>query len=210
MDYNNLTVSVFAVAEIITADNGATAKVVTNSGTVLNISDLTGNWEAAKSITGGTSGAKADVIKITFGDWYQFVNGLASYTDYLGFTTGYEGIKPALIYWAYARYVERGQEIPTATGLVTKTTPYSEPLSARAIADKAAQAREAALAYWSNAEKFLYDKYIKTPAAWQLYAKTLYLKRRPGGGIKMSKVSRYDRENSLKNKTNCPDNGYGV
>ena len=47
LDYNNLTVSVFAVAEIITADNGATAKVVTNSGTVLNISDLTGNWEAA-------------------------------------------------------------------------------------------------------------------------------------------------------------------
>jgi hypothetical protein len=97
-----------------------------------------------------------------------------SLTDYGGLFNGstytiqnktykHKGLKPVLLYFTYARYRMNAQEEETATGLVTKNNPYSEPASEKAIARRVDQARSAAFAYMEPVRKFLNDNYLDYP-----------------------------------------------
>lgn len=79
MDYNNL-VGTFDVGEVITgATSGATATIVDDDGTTLNLSDIDGVFQSGESFEGETSGATADVDgapvytiftkQVKVGDW---------------------------------------------------------------------------------------------------------------------------------------------
>lgn len=74
-----------------------------------------------------------------------------------GHTYKHQGIKLALCYYAYARYRMNANEEETATGIVTKNNPYSEPASEKTIARRVDQARSAAFAYMEPVIKFLND-----------------------------------------------------
>ena len=80
-----------------------------------------------------------------------------------GKTFKHEGLKPALIYFTYARYRMNANEEETAGGLVTKNNPYSEPASEKTIARRVDQARSAAFAYMEPVIKFLNDKHLDYP-----------------------------------------------
>jgi hypothetical protein len=90
---------------------------------------------------------------------------LATYSDLFngseytlnGRTYKHQGLKPALIYFTYARYRMNANEEETATGLVIKNNPYSEPASEKSIARRVDQARSAAFAYMEPVIKFLND-----------------------------------------------------
>lgn len=74
-----------------------------------------------------------------------------------GVTYKHQGLKPALCYFTYARYRMNANEEETASGLVTKNNPYSEPASEKSISRRVDQARSAAFAYMEPVIKFLND-----------------------------------------------------
>jgi hypothetical protein len=80
-----------------------------------------------------------------------------------GHSYKHQGLKLALVYFAYARYRMNANEEETATGLVNKTTPYSEPASEKAISRRVDQARSAAFAYMEPVIKYLNDKSSEFP-----------------------------------------------
>jgi hypothetical protein len=102
-------------------------------------------------------------------DYDELFNG-SEYTVN-NITYKHEGLKPALIYFTYARYRMNANEEETATGLVTKNNPYSEPASEKAITRRVDQARSAAFAYMEPVIKFLNDKYLDYPL-WTKECKT--------------------------------------
>jgi hypothetical protein len=101
--------------------------------------DLVTDFEASPSLS-------------VYGDLF---NGSEYTVD--GITYKHLGLKPVLIYFTYARYRMNAQEEETATGLVVKNNPYSEPASEKSVARRVDQARSAAFAYMVPVIKFLND-----------------------------------------------------
>lgn len=76
---------------------------------------------------------------------------------YICGTTKYEnpGIKPMLVYYAYARIVQKGSTNSTAFGFVEKVNEDSKPISERTIVRLVEQAMSGAKAYENRVRLFL-------------------------------------------------------
>lgn len=209
VDFSNYFGSGLNPNDKIINNLGGTATVLTNNGTTLTLSEVHGDWVLASTINVVNDTYKADISNIILGAYYKLVNGDV-YTDYLGYYYQFEGLKSALAYWSFARFLERGNDYSTATGFVVKLTPESQPLSREEVSDKITQAKSGAISYWNEVEKYLYDMYVLNQNLFPLYAKTLYLKHKKKGGIRLSKVSKFDRESEIKikNRGEVDGNGY--
>lgn len=115
---------------------------------------------------------------------------LATYEDLFNgseYTIGgvkhqHNGIKAALIYFAYARYIPGGQVNSTPFGLVQKLNQTdSQPVSDKIIARLVQQARSGAESYWSRTHKFLLDNINSYP----LYR---YPRKPKSGGMRFISV----------------------
>lgn len=91
-----------------------------------------------------------------FGIYKDLVNGCTY--EYSGRTYQHDGLKKALIYYAYARIIPTLEENATATGFVQKTNEFSNPLSEKRIASKVGQAVSGAQVYQARAIDYLNRK----------------------------------------------------
>lgn len=79
----------------------------------------------------------------------------AEYTDRHGNTLYFDGIKPALVYWTFARFIEADSVRYTATGPVIKHHDQADNLSSGEIAKLVAQQRSVANAHANDIVQFL-------------------------------------------------------
>lgn len=70
-------------------------------------------------------------------------------------TIRHEGLKPALIYLSYARYVLNSNVESTAFGTVNKITPESQHVDEKTISRLYNQAYAGAMDYWTDTKKYL-------------------------------------------------------
>ena len=73
-------------------------------------------------------------------------------------TIDYSGIKPALAWFAYARYLGDQDSYSTVNGIVQPISDHSQPLSEKAVTRKINQAREAAGHYIDEMHAYLCEK----------------------------------------------------
>lgn len=145
-------------------------------------------YDMLKELPNETSGGK----------YTDLLNGV-EYIDRLGHSILFLGIKPAIVYWTYARLIENQQLTITATGVNVKTNQYSDMASQTEISKRVTQARSGAYSYFQTAEKFLIDKNIES----RIYPLWLIgLNETKSGGIRMTTVDRFTRESTVKNNSN--------
>lgn len=111
--------------------------------------------------------------------YVTLLNG-ESYTNSCGDSVDYPGIKPALCWFAYVRYLEDHSTVSTARGVVLPTSEQSQPASDKAITRKIAQAREAASHYMDEVHTYLCEK----EATYTLYKGNSEVTRRGKVNIK--------------------------
>ena len=97
-----------------------------------------------------------------------------SYINGHGYEVAFFGLRMALKYWAYARYINKQQVNVTSQSVVTKTNPFSQPTESKAIAIEVQDSRSGAISYWSDAVKYLDNKSSDFP----LWKRTLSEPRR--------------------------------
>lgn len=128
----------------------------------------------------------------TVPDYVKLLTG-ETYTDPLGYSVDYLGIKIALVYWTIARITLRNQSTITSHSVVTKTSQYSEPISLKQIAFEVDANVSMAGSYWQDAKKYLNDNYTKFPN-WGTTKKI-----ESSGPVRISSIS------PLKKDNNCND-----
>lgn len=102
-----------------------------------------------------------DMIKNVSDQKYQeLLNGI-TYTDNATPSNEYHfiGIKTAIAYYAYARYILNGQVTATGFSVVRKTNEFSEPVEDKTLVRLSTQARMAADALMDDCRDFLDIKY---------------------------------------------------
>lgn len=192
--YTGLT-GAFQIGETVNVGAGKTAKVQANAAGILTLNTIIGLWESNKTITGQTSAATATSGNITFGKYYLLMNG-ESYVDPSGYQIDYQGLKPALIYWTFARFIENQQISITSHGVVEKTNDYSEQVSEKKIAYRITQARSGALNYFRLVEKYLCDKNTGI-TTYPLYTSYIPINKK-SGGAKISIVDRFSKGSTIE------------
>lgn len=85
--------------------------------------------------------------------WQNLFNG-CRYT-YNGKQYEHQGIKAVLVYHSVARYRSEANSIDTPHGIVTKQTPYSDPVSNATVTRLVQQARAGATAHQERVDCFL-------------------------------------------------------
>jgi hypothetical protein len=65
------------------------------------------------------------------------------------------GLRSVLVYWSYARYLNKANTNSTAFGMVTKTNPDSTPITDRTIDRLVSQANSGAKAYLNRVEFYI-------------------------------------------------------
>lgn len=88
------------------------------------------------------------------------------YEDGQGNDINYEGVKPMLIHYSYARYVQFANIKTTKSGFMNKENDYSEQISEKAKASMIAQAREMAKVYENGVFKYLVEKATDNYPLW--------------------------------------------
>jgi len=101
--------------------------------------------------------------------WDNLFNGVDYNEPSTGRLIKYEGIKPALIYFSYARYIGNANFTATAHNFVTKKDDWSEPVSEKTIGRLMTQANSAAMAYWHRVEKYLCDQRTLNPTYYTVW-----------------------------------------
>lgn len=81
----------------------------------------------------------------------------------------FEGIKPALIYWAYARFIANANYTVTAHNFVIKKDEWSENASEKTIGRLIQQANEMGETYWNRVEKYLHDQRTLNPTWYEAW-----------------------------------------
>jgi hypothetical protein len=100
--------------------------------------------------------------------WYIFTNNITdakyqsllngtTYTNSQGNTIEFRGLKPAIVHYGYARYIEHSQLFATRSGMRMKIGDDSEPVSAKRLDYLASKERNDAYAYAEQAIDFLED-----------------------------------------------------
>ncbi len=97
--------------------------------------------------------------------YQKLLNG-DQYLDGSGNTVNYEGVKPMLIHYAYARYVQFANIKTTKSGFMNKENEYSEQISSKKEASMIAQAREMAKVYEDGVFKYLVEKATDNYPLW--------------------------------------------
>lgn len=92
----------------------------------------------------------------------DLLNG-KEYQNSKGNTVAFAGLKTVLAYFSYSRFILNDNMKHTNAGMVFKRTEYSEQPSAKAITDKAQDAKSMALSFWADVECFLNKQYLKYP-----------------------------------------------
>lgn len=94
--------------------------------------------------------------------YQELLNG-KTYENGQGLTVSFEGLRPAIVYWAYSRYKENSGVHDTAYGSMMKRNEYSDPVSEKSIARIVGNARSAAKGYLDDVLRFLYVKSADYP-----------------------------------------------
>lgn len=116
--------------------------------------------------------------------WTELVSG-KSYV-YNTRTIYYDGLKPLICYWAFARLLSSHGSAVTRFGVVRKINDLSEPISDEALSRMITQARSTSKFYQTQVVQFLdYNRTIYT--TWRASESAPR-----SGGIKISRVSGYD------------------
>lgn len=131
--------------------------------------------------------------------YLELLNG-AEYIDPQGYLCNFDGLKAALSYWAYARFLENQQITVTSHSVVTKDNPYSTPIDSKTIMQRVAHARSGGLAYYEQAEKFLYDKNFEDPNNYPLWLKSIRKKPKTSG-MRITKIDAFNRQYSTRPRT---------
>jgi hypothetical protein len=82
----------------------------------------------------------------------------AEYQNLRGNTVEFGGLKTVLAYFSYARFIINDNLKHTNAGMMLKRTEYSEQPSAKAITDKANDAKSIAMSFWSDCKMYLDEK----------------------------------------------------
>lgn len=96
------------------------------------------------------------IINFASANYQELINGKLYTAPGTTYQVKFEGVKPMLCYWAYARYLKRALFKPTMTGLVVKNNQYSEPLSENTLLRLANESMSMAGVYQQGLEMFLY------------------------------------------------------
>lgn len=78
-------------------------------------------------------------------------------------TIDFPGVKPAIAYYAYSRYLSEQDTISTVGGLVTPISNHSERISEKSLQRKIGQARSAASHYIDEMHRYLSEKSASYP-----------------------------------------------
>jgi len=111
----------------------------------------------------------------------DLLNG-SEYLDEHGHIVLYQGLKPVLAYFTFARFIEADAVHYTATGPVTKRYDNADAVPAKDIAKLVQQQRSTANAYANETERFLVDHQEQFPA-WR-YNYNNKSSRQPGPRIR--------------------------
>jgi len=117
-------------------------------------------------------------------DYLALLNG-KSYTTSCGFTIFFDGLKIAIAYFAYARFVSSQGINITRFGVVQKTNEFSQPVTVEMVDRIAGNARSVGLSYLHQVEEFL-DENTTTYPLWRQSDK-----KRPRGKFKITSVKNY-------------------
>ncbi len=120
----------------------------------------------------------ANYLRLLDGDEYTYNN----------VTYFFQGIKKALVHYSYARYALRSGATDTATGLVVKTTEFSQPLDEKAVARESEYHRNLAVAALNDCVDFI----VRNKSDYPLYYSANCDDRGTAarGKIRMSSVGR--------------------
>lgn len=99
-----------------------------------------------------------DLLKNSSNEIYRKLIDGEEYTDLQDHVVQFSGLRMALKYWAYARFINSNQFNVTTHSSVTKTNPWSEPAQSKTIAIEVESAKSGAYAYWLEAKKYLDTK----------------------------------------------------
>ena len=88
----------------------------------------------------------------TYGD---LVTGSTYTKD--GITYQHDGLKPVLVYFTYARYLENAGVASTNFGVVQKKNEFSDPIDEKRTGRLISQARSGAIVYQARVERYLND-----------------------------------------------------
>ncbi len=100
-------------------------------------------------------------------------------------TFTHNGLKPILVYYSYARYLQYANIFSTPTGLVTKKDDFSVGISEKAKGALIDQARSGAQAFWARTRKYIIDM-KSDPTKFLLYRYPT--QQGSGGGIKLNAI----------------------
>jgi len=89
-------------------------------------------------------------------DYQRLLNGV-EYQDNTGQWLIYYGIKPMLVYFTYARILQKSSVKATRTGMVVKTTEESNPADGNTVMHLVTDARSLGVSYQDQVKKFLCD-----------------------------------------------------
>jgi len=89
--------------------------------------------------------------------YQDLLNGKV-YTNKSGKSVEYKGIKPAIVKYGFARYVEQGQQFATRSGMRYKMGDDTEPVSGKQLERLASKEREDAFSYAQDVIEFLEDQ----------------------------------------------------
>ena len=78
-------------------------------------------------------------------------------------TIDFPGVRPALAWYAYARYLSGANHYSTVNGIVVPTNEHSEAMSEKGITRQISEAREAASHYIDEMHRYLCEKETTYP-----------------------------------------------
>lgn len=85
------------------------------------------------------------------------------YTNTNGDLILFNGLRMALIHWAYAKLIQRNQKTLTPTGYVKKTNQYSEQIEYKELSADVQDYMSLANIYWADCVIYLNEKYADFP-----------------------------------------------
>lgn len=208
--YTNLSFSIFVPGETVTGKNNlgvdiATGIVLSDDLSTVVLSTITGDWNSVVTLLGNDNLALADFASVTYGKYYNLMKG-ESYMDESSYLVKYEGLIPAIAYWAYSRLMRINSVSVTASGVRSKTAGTSEAVERKQISEDILQLKSGAESYLLDAKKYLNDKNSGT-ILYPLWGTAAIAKRK--GGVRMSAVDRFDTENQISQNSEYRKEAFG-
>lgn len=146
----------FAVNDVITGKEGttsvATGKITAISGLEYTVQPLTGNFLNADNIAKATNTATIDEKE--FGPYFKLFYG-DEYEDSNEDDVIFEGIRPALVYWTYARFISGNNETSSPTGLTSKKNEFANLVDDTGISRNVNQNMSGGRNYFADVIKYI-------------------------------------------------------